>query len=232
MQMEPLEQSTNVENHENMDKKSQNNNQYFKKWQGILMIVATLVVCLVGGYFINDKLLWKYADSSRLNEQLSHYKQLVKAEPNNPEHRVNLGYTYYLMNNNEEAVKQMLVSLDYDEEYAPAYFNLGIVYHDMERLDDALKQSQKLVELAPRDYKGYLLEGMVYRKLKMYDDAVASLEEANELMPVNTDIITEIGRVAEDQGNLEEAEEIYKEALSYDPLYKPASEALERLAAK
>ncbi len=109
---------------------------------------------------------------------------------------------------------------------------LGLVYNDEKRYDDALKQSKKAVELAPRDYKGHLLEGMVYRKLKMYTEALASLQEADKLMPVNNDIIFEIGRVAEDQGNMQDAEELYKKALSYDPLYKPASEALTRIAAK
>lgn len=227
--MEAREIENNLESNEK--RSSDEKNIYFKKWQGILLIVSTLVISLVGGYIISDKFFWSNAESNRLNEQLAYYKELVKEDPANPEHRVNLGYTYYLLNNNDEAIKQLLVSLDHEEDFPSAYLNLGIVYHSMGRYDDSLKQSQKLLKLAPRDFNGYLLAGMTYRELKMYDEALESLQEANELMPANTDIITEIGRLAEDQGKLEEAEQIYKEALNYDPLYKPATEALERIAA-
>lgn len=207
-------------------------NDRFTKLQGISLIIATLLISLVGGYVISDKYIWSKQDESRIEQQVNYYEGLVSKEPNKAEHRVNLGYSYHLNGDNEEAIKQLQMAIDLDKKNVSAYFNLGIVYNDEERYDDALKQSNKAVELAPRDYKGHLLEGMIYRKLKMYDEALASLQEADKLMPVNNDIIYEIGRVAEDQGNVKDAEELYKKALSYDPLYKPASEALTRLAGK
>jgi tetratricopeptide (TPR) repeat protein len=207
-------------------------NDRFTKLQGISLIIATLLISLVGGYIISDKYIWSKEDENRIVQQVNYYEGLVSKEPNKPEHRVNLGYSYHLNGENEEAIKQLLMAIDLDKKNVGAYFNLGLVYNDEGRYDDALKQSNKAVELAPRDYKGHLLEGMIYRKLKMYEEALASLQEADKLMPVNNDIIYEIGRVAEDKGNVTDAEELYKKALSYDPLYKPASEALTRLAGK
>ena len=145
---------------------------------------------------------------------------------------MNLGYSYHLNGKSEEAIKQLLIAIDLDKKNVSAYFNLGLFIMMKNAMTTHLKQSKKAVELAPRDYKGHLLKGMVYRKLKMYKEALASLQEADKLMPVNNDIIFEIGRVAEDQGNIQDAEELYKKALSYDPLYKPASEALTRIASK
>jgi tetratricopeptide (TPR) repeat protein len=207
-------------------------NDRFTKLQGISLIITTLIISLVGGYVISDKFIWSKQDESRIVQQVNYYEGLVSKEPNKAEHRVNLGYSYHLNGENEDAIKQLQMAIDLDKKNVGAYFNLGLVYNAEERYDDALKQSNKAVELAPRDYKGHLLEGMIYRKLKMYDEALASLQEADKLMPVNNDIIYEIGRVAEDQGNVKDAEELYKKALSYDPLYKPASEALTRLAGK
>lgn len=204
----------------------------FTKLQGISLIIGTLLVSLIGGYFISDKYIWTNKNDSRISQQVAFYEGLVSKESNNVENRVNLGYSYHLDGQSDKAVKQLLIAIDLDKKNVGAYFNLGLVYNDEKRYDDALKQSKKAVELAPKDYKGYLLEGMVYRKLKMYKDSLASLEEANKLMPVNNDIIFEIGRVAEDQGKIEDAEVLYKQALSYDPLYKPASEALTRIAGK
>jgi tetratricopeptide (TPR) repeat protein len=201
----------------------------FTKIQGLSLIIGTLLISLISGYLISDKYFWDN-DTSRLDQQVAYYEGLVSKEPNNPEHRVNLGYSLHLVDKSDDAIKQLHIATDLDKKNVSAYFNLGLVYNDQERYDDALKQANKAVELAPRDYKGFLLEGMVYRKLKMYDDAIKSLQEADKLMPVNNDIIFEIGRVAEDQGNVADAEELYKKALSFDPLYKPASEALARLA--
>jgi tetratricopeptide (TPR) repeat protein len=207
-------------------------NDRFTKLQATLLIVSTLIISLAAGYFISDQFLWSNDDQNRLTQQLDYYKDMVSKEPNSPQHRVNLGYTYHLNGKSEDAVKQLLMAIDLDKENVSAYFNLGLVYTDLDRYDDALKQATKAVELAPRDFKGHLVQGMVYRELKMYKEAITSLDEANKLMPANTDILFEIGRVAEDQGKIKEAEEIYKEALNYDPLYKPASEALTRLAKK
>jgi tetratricopeptide (TPR) repeat protein len=212
------------------EKKKTPKNSKFKWWQSFLMLIGTLVFSVVVAYFISDKYFWSNIDMKRVNEQLDHYKTLVDAQPNDPAHRVNLGYTYFLKNDNDEAIKQFKVALDLDKKYYDAYLNLAIVYNDEDRLDDSLKAAQKAVELAPRDYKGQLQKGMVYRKLKMYDEALESLNQANQLMPGNTDIIYEIGLLAEEQGMATEAADIYKEALSYDPLHKNSLDGLNRVA--
>lgn len=204
----------------------------FTKLQAFLILFATLIACLVGGYYISDKYLWPNADEQRLIDQLNYYKKSVDTKPNNPENRVNLGYTYYLTGDNEEAIKQLKAAIDLDKNYFGAYFNLGLVYLDENRNNDALILAQKTVELAPKNYKSNLLEGMVLRKLKMYGESLKSLQQALTLSPTNTDIINEIAKLSEDQGKYDEAEKLYKEALSYDPLYKPASEGLKNLASK
>jgi tetratricopeptide (TPR) repeat protein len=228
MQAEEL-QKIDKENKKETNPETRLSTKYFTKIQGVSMIISTLLISLVAGYFISDIYLWK-EDTTRLAQQLDFYKNEVSREPNESMHRVNLGYTYHLLGEDEDAVKQLLMAIDLDSENVTAYFNLGLVYNDQKRFDDALIQAKKASDLAPRDFKGHLLKGMVHRQLKEYDDALAALEEANKLMPANTDIIFEIGKVAEGQGKPEDAEQLYKEALSYDPLYKPATEALEKLA--
>ena len=223
---------TNETNRSDKKQAEKTKNDRFSKLQAFLIIFATLVVCLGGGYFISDKYLWSNADNQRINEQLDYYQGLVDAKPNEAENRVNLGYTYFLKGDNGNAIKQLKIATDLDKKYFGAYFNLGLVYLDEERYNDALKQAQKTVDLAPRNFKSHLLAGMSYRNLKMYKEANKSLKEALTIMPTNTDIITEIGRVAEDQGKKKDAEKFYREALSYDPLCKAASEGLDRIGAE
>ncbi|MEH7247701.1 tetratricopeptide repeat protein [Neobacillus niacini] len=207
-------------------------NDRFTWWQSSLLLVGTLTICLVAGYFISDRFLWDNTDSKQIEEQLKFYKGEVKKNPNDPESRVQLGYSYFLDKDYDEAIKQFKTAKSLDKNYFDAYLNLSIVYDRQDRIDDALQNAIKATEISPKDYKGHLMKGKSYRKLKMYKEANEALAEADRLNVGNTDTIYEIGLVAEDQGKKEEAEAIYKEALAYDPLFKPALNALDRLTSK
>ncbi|MEH7112727.1 tetratricopeptide repeat protein [Neobacillus niacini] len=207
-------------------------NDRFTWWQSSLLLVGTLAICLVAGYFISDRFLWDNTDSKQIEEQLKFYKGEVKENPNDPESRVQLGYAYFLDKDYDEAIKQFKTAKSLDKNYFDAYLNLSIVYDRQDRNDDALQNAIKATEISPKDYKGHLMKGKSYRKLKMYKEANEALAEADRLNVGNTDTIYEIGLVAEDQGKKEEAEAIYKEALAYDPLFKPALNALDRLTSK
>jgi tetratricopeptide (TPR) repeat protein len=230
-QEQPLNQEQETPAKQTREKKGEKQKKEKYKWsQSLLILTLTLVVSVGVAYFISNKYFWSDYDKSQINQQFDSYKAQVDAKPNDPKNRVNLGYTYFLKGDNDNAIKQLKIAMDLDKNYYDAYFNLGLVYNDENRLDDAIKMAQKATDISPRDYKGFLLKGMVYRKLKMYDEAIKALNEANTLMPANTDIIYEAGRVAEDRGDKKQAEEIYKDALGYDPLYKPAIEGLDRVS--
>ena len=202
---------------------------HFTKFQSIMLILLTLIVT-AGGWFLAGKYyFWQTLDMKRVDAQLTYYQQQVKAQPNNVQNIINLGYTYYLLGKNDQAVAQFNQALAIDKKSFDAYYNLGLVFNDSNRLDDALEMFQKAVELSPRDYKGHMEKGIVYRKMKMFKDALKELDQANKLNPARADIIYNIGMVAEDQGNKALAAQIYKDALSYDPLYKDAVTALSRV---
>jgi tetratricopeptide (TPR) repeat protein len=217
---------------ETQKKTKKKKNDRFKWWQALLILIVTIGVSVTAAYLISDKYLWSDVDQNQLKERLDHAKAVADQKPNDPQARVELGYAFFLNNDNDEAIKEFKLALDLDKKNYNAYLNLAIVYKDEKRYDDALKNAVKATDLSPRDYKGHLLKGIAYRNLKMYKEASETLAQADKLMPGNTDIIFESGRVAESQGKKDAAEEIYKEALSYDPLYKPALEALDRLSAK
>lgn len=207
-------------------------NKKFKWWQSLSILLLTLVVSVGTGYYVSQKYFWSNMDMKRINEQLSHYKSLVDQNPNDPQNRVNLGYTYFLKDDNDNAIKQLKIALDLDKKNYNAYLNLSIVYNDEKNFDEGLKMAQKAVELNPRDYKGQLQKGTIYREMKMYEDSLEALNQANQLMPGNVDIIFQIGLLAEERGLKKEAADIYKDALTYDPLHKPALEGLDRVASK
>ncbi|CAM3979072.1 tetratricopeptide repeat protein [Mesobacillus zeae] len=227
--METQEQITAQES----DKKpKKQKNERFNWWQASLILIGTLAICLSAGYYISERFLWDKNESAKLNERLDYYKEEVNQKPNSPESRVQLGYTYFLKGDDDEAIKQYKTAITLDKKFFDAYLNLSIVYDKQNKTDKALQQAVKATDLSPLDYKGHLMKGKSYRKLKMYKESEEALEEAYRLKAGNVDTLYEIGMVAEAQGDKKEAEAIYKEALSFDPLYKPAIKALDRLSTK
>lgn len=204
----------------------------FTMAQTILLIFLTLLISVGGWFAVGKYYVWTDIDMKRVNAQLDFYKQKVASEPNNIKARVELGYTYFLKKNNTEAIREYNQALVLDPNFYDAYYNLGVVLIAEKRYNEALEKLTKAIQLSPRDYKGHLQRGIAYRNLGMFKEAKESLEQANKLMPTNADIIYEIGRIAEDEGDKELAVQIYKEVLTYDPLFKQASEALERLEKK
>ncbi len=209
-----------------------NKKDYFTLFQATVLILLTLGVSTAGWFAAGKYYFWTGVDKKRVNQQLEYLEQKVQAEPKNLDYRVALGYTYFLKGKNEKAIKELNQVLEIDKRYYDAHYNLGLVLADEGRFDEALDAFQKCIEISPKDYKGYLQKGIVYRKLKMYPEAVQVLDKASIMMPGRADIIYEIGMVAEAKGDKETAAQIYKEALSFDPLFKDAVAALKRVQKK
>lgn len=210
------------------EKKVKEKKDRFTWWQSLIILVLTLAICLGGGYYVSMKYLWN-SDSNEIAKQLDYYQAQVDKKPNDSKARIQLGYIYFLKKDYGDAVKQYQMAKNLDKNNYDAYLNLSIVYDKQNRTDEALQMAIKAAKIAPQDYKSQLLKGKSYRKLKMYKQANTALEEAIRFKPGNTDIIYEIGLVAEAQGKNKEAEKIYKEALSYDPTFKPAQTRLEHI---
>jgi tetratricopeptide (TPR) repeat protein len=204
----------------------------FTKKTGFLLLFLTLVISVGAGYALGHFYFWNSIDMKRVNEQLDYYKEAVRKDPSNLENRIVLGYTYYLKGDHDEAIKQFDNVLEQDKNNYDARYNMGLVYLSEERYNEALIEFEKAVKSAPKDYKGHVQMGIAYRGLKEYDKATKSLEQANKLAPTNADIIYEIGMVAEAQGKYADAISIYKDSLQYDPLFKDAIDALDRLKDK
>lgn len=219
--------NNSIEIPKNSSEKSKNAN--FTPLQSALLIVLTLVVSIGGWYVVGKNFIWNDIDMKRVNQQVEFYKQKVQEQPNDASLRVYLGYSYLLKGKNDEAIKELNQALIIDPKNFDAFYNLGLVFITDEKYNEALANFTKAAELSPRDYKVHLQAGIAYRNLGMYDEAKEALNLANKLMPTNAEIVFEIGQLAEAQGQNEDAIGIYKDVLRYDPLYKPAIEALERL---
>ncbi len=201
----------------------------FTVLQAGALILMTLLITIGAwsavGYFFSDHVV----DEKRIDAQLDYYKKQADIDPSKVENHINLGYTYFLKRENDMAMNEFNKAIELDKNFWGGYYNLGMVYADEDRLNEALSMFKKTTELSPRNGKGFLQLGVTYRKLKMFDKSMETLTQANRLLKGNVEVIYEIGQLAEAEGKKQEAIQIYKDALRFDPLYKDAADALERL---
>lgn len=225
------QKAQNAQEPANREGKLKDKKDRFSWWQSLIIIAVTLVICIGAGYFITTKYFMNRGND-QLTKQLDYYKAKVGKKPNDPNLRVQLGYSYFLAGDDDNAIKELNTAKSLDKNFYGSYLNLAIVYDKENQTDDALQNALKAAKLQSNDYKPLLLEGRSYRKLKMYKQATAALQKANQFKPDNTDITYEAGLVALDQGKKKDAESIFKEVLSFDPTYKPALDQLDKLKSK
>ncbi len=199
-------------------------------WKVALSLLLSVTVFTGAGNFLGTRFFWSDLDLRRIEKEIAYYQQLTDAEPLEPEHRVNLGYTYLRRGDYGRALIQLRAAVEIDDTYMPAYLNAGYVYQAMELWDEALENFQKVTELAPDDYRGYFNMGICYMYLGMENYALDMFFTAKALRPGASDVAYYTGMTLERMGEYKAAMEEYEEALSFNPKYREAQAALNRLS--
>jgi len=198
-------------------------------WKVVVSLVLAVAVFSGTGQFVGHRFFWTDQDLRRIDKEIAYYQQLVDAEPMEPEHRVSLGYTLLRRGDFSRALVQMQAAIEIDKEYMPAYLNAGYVYQAMELWDEALEQFQKVTELSPEDYRGFFNMGVCYMNLAMYDEALEMYTIAKLLRPAASDVAYYTAQTYERMGSYQAAIEEYEEALSFNPKFREAQDAINRL---
>jgi tetratricopeptide (TPR) repeat protein len=198
-------------------------------WKVLLNLV--LIIALTSGTaaFVGNRFVWSDQDMRRINKEIEYHQQLVEAEPTEPEHRVNLGYTFLRKGDFDRALIQLNAAMEFDENYMPAYLNAGYVYQAMELWDEALEHFQQVTELAPDDYRGYFNMGVCFTNIGKYELALETYNTAKLLRPAASDVAFYTAMTYEKMGAIEAAIDEYQEALSFNPKYTEAQQAIDRL---
>lgn len=197
-----------------------------------LLLIGTLVVSLVSGYFITTKIFYVSDAQKQINMNIDKYSKLVNKKPNDANNRVQLGYAYLQNGDSDNAISQFKTALGIDNKYYPALLNLSIAYYQTKDVSKAVEYASKAEKLNSGDFTPMFIKGSCLRQMKKYKDAKTELENAQKLAPDQVEVICEIGLLAEDQSDYAQATKIYKQALSLDPTYKKAIDGLARVKNK
>lgn len=119
------------------------------------------------------------------------------------------------------------------DEQARAFFDRGLLLDGMNRLNDALGDYNAALSLTPKFAAALNNRANVYRRLGQLPEArrdyLASLAAGN---PQSQYSYYGLGQIAEAQGNIDEAQELYARALANAPDYALARERLTALTAE
>jgi tetratricopeptide (TPR) repeat protein len=195
----------------------------------LLLIVVTIGTVYFLGTTIGKAFFWQDANVIVMKQQLAYYQQMVKEKSDDPQERVNLGFSYFQLGRVDEAILNYEVALQIDPGFYPAYLNLGYAYYKKKEYDEALEAFNHAARLNPGDYKAHLNLGIVFTDLNMFEQAVSSFDRAFMIRKTAADVHYYSGRLFEAMGDEEGAVTSYQEAVRFDPMYQEAKTALRRL---
>ncbi|MBV9912425.1 MAG: tetratricopeptide repeat protein, partial [Sinobacteraceae bacterium] len=156
------------------------------------------------------------------DEAVSSFREALRLKPNYAEAHVNLGLSLQSLGQPEAAEKALREGLRMQPNWLMLKQALSGVLNDLNRPEEAervLRGALPLSEREPRQAAALLHNLGVSLKLqRRYPEALQALDEAQRIVPEMPTADYNRGNVLQNMGRLEEAVEMYRRALSRQPL--------------
>ena len=159
----------------------------------------------------------RFHNEGRLSEAESIYRQILKAEPDQPQALHLLGLIAHQMGRSDIAVDLIGRSITIDPKYTEAYGNLGLVTMALGNLDEAVLIFQKALALDPDYAEANANLGLVLQNSGKLDEAIESYQKALEIRPDFVEALINLGNVYKEQNELNDAVDSYNKALAVNP---------------
>ena len=130
----------------------------------------------------------------------------------------NEGLQFLRQGNNLEAQKRLQTATNEDPQFADAYSRLGEAYSALGYDTEAEQASRRAVELAQNlpPAQRYFMEASLARVTKDNPKAIAAYENLAKSFPDNLDVLSALGSLYEDAGDLGKARDYYQKVLQAD----------------
>ncbi len=168
------------------------------------------------------KLAVRHHAAGRLAKAESLYKQVLHADPDNPDALHLLGVVAHQEGDNERAVALISQALERRPNFADAHSNLGNALRELGRLEQALASYYSAVALMPDLAEAHNNVGNALKALGRPEDALGSYHMAVALRPDYAEAYNNYGDALQELGRLEEAFGCYQRAIALRPGYAEA----------
>ena len=146
----------------------------------------------------------------------------------------NEGLQFLRQGNDLEAEKRFQAATSEDPQFAAAFSRLGEAYSALGYDSEAEQAARRAIELSQNLplAQRYFIEASQARVTKDGQKAIAAYENLQESFPDNVDVLSALGSLYEDAGDLDKARACYTKVLQIDPKSLDALLALGRVEIK
>jgi len=150
------------------------------------------------------------------------YRQVLQAEPNQPNALNLLGMLAHQVGQTDVAVELLTKAVAVLPGFMEAHNNLGNAHKDLGELGRAIASYREAININPSFAEAHYNLGVVHKDLGDLEGAVTSYEKAIAIRPDYVKAHYNLGLVLYDIGQRDAAAVSYKEALAINPNYAEA----------
>lgn len=198
-------------------------------WLALLVLVLLLAVTALGGFVLRGALM-KDTTITRSGYAVSELEAKVKADPEDIESILSLGYAYQQDGQFQNALDEYDKVLERDPQNLAALYNKGAVLTELGETKKAEQAYWDTLKIAPDHALAAKALGEMYVAQKHYKSALVAVDPVLETRPDLADLQYISGFANEQLGNTDKAIERYKAAAKFDLV--EARDALRRLGVK
>lgn len=192
----------------------------------------------IGNAFPSRTLAVYYENIGNNNEALNHYNYTLSQFPKDRESIYRGGMLYYKTKEYSKAKESLLISAN-DENNTTlvrcnAWTTLATMMEEIRSYNDAYSYYRQLIDMSPSMENYMLYAAYSYRRLQ-YDDAIYAYNEALNLAKSKSDMFDinlALGKCYYRMNELDNAEESYRNALSYNGNDLQARDGLRQVLTK
>lgn len=177
-------------------------------------LIFSFVLSLVfTGLTYNRNIVWQ--------NSVTLWQDVIEKSPTNPRGYNGLGFAYYNMGRNEEAVELYKKSIKIKPDYADVYNNMGIAYFKLPNsLDKSITYLEQAIELSPTHSRAINNLGVAYSRKGRFDEAKVLLLKAYSLDASYGRPFYNLGNIYIKTGDPNKAIEYYKKSIEINPEYE------------
>lgn len=159
----------------------------------------------------------QHHQAGQLQQAEQIYRQVLDANPDEPDANYLLGMLFNQRGDNDTAVEHVTRSIKARPKFPPAHNNLGTIYEQMDRMEDAAASYRRAVRLDPAMAEAHNNLGNALKALNDLAGAVQSFRKAIKIRPDMAEAHNNLGLAYAGLGQLGDAMTAFDTAIDLAP---------------